>query len=118
VGDGGAALKDIEPHFFADITLYSSENGGRKSPITADWFGCPAKLHEQDHSGFSFRILTRGERFAPGETKRFGVVFLVPEAAALLTVLPKFYLWEGHIIGEAIPVSSNESLPQLKSGSE
>jgi hypothetical protein len=96
-------MKNVVPHFFAEITLYSTDKGGRQSPITAEWFGCPIKVHERDFSAWDFRMLLRGETIAPGETKRFGVVFLMPEAAALFRLLPKFYLCEGRVIGEAIP---------------
>jgi hypothetical protein len=47
--------------------------------------------------------LNRGEKFSPGETKKFGMVFLTPEAGALFRAVGKIYLWEGRIIGEAVP---------------
>jgi hypothetical protein len=43
---------------------------------------------------------------SPGETRRVGVVFLSQEKAAhTFKTAGKFYLWEGHIIGEATVVS-------------
>ena len=96
-------MRNVNAQFFADVTLYATEKGGRESAIVADWFGCPVKVHEQDFSAWDFRILTQGEAISPGETKRFGVVFLMPEAGALFRRLPKFYLWEGKIIGEVKP---------------
>ena len=94
-------MKEIVPDFIADIALYRSDQGGRKGPIVGDWFGCPCKFDERDFTAWDCRILTRGERFSPGETKRFGIVFICPEAAPLFQLAKKFYLWEGHIIGEA-----------------
>jgi hypothetical protein len=94
-------MAELTPHFMADITLYPSDRGGRKSPIVGDWFGCPCKFHESDFSAWDCRILTGGTRFSPGETKRFGIAFLTPEAAPMFRKVRKFFLWEGKIIGEA-----------------
>lgn len=44
--------------------------------------------------------------FAPGETQRLGIYFLTKDIAAVFGLQPKFYLWEGRIIGEAVPISS------------
>jgi len=95
-------MKEITPHFVAEITLYPSNQGGRQAPIIGNRFGCPCKFHERDFSAWDCRILTRGERFSPGETKRFGIVFLCPEAAPMFQAAKKFYLWKGRIIGEAV----------------
>jgi hypothetical protein len=106
------SVEDIVPHFVATITLYPTDKGGRASPIVHDWFGCPCKFDEADFSAWDCRILTRGERFSPGETKQFGVVFLTAEAAPLFRRVKKFYLWEGWIIGEArATISINELQP-------
>jgi hypothetical protein len=99
-------MKEVIPHFLAEITLYPTDQGGRQAPIIGDRFGCPCKFHERDFSAWDYRILTRGERFSPGETKRFGIVFLSLEAAPMFQTVNKFYLWEGHIIGEAVPLRS------------
>jgi hypothetical protein len=97
-------LNNIAPDFIASITLYPSDKGGRQHPIVGEWFGCPCKFDPQDFSAWDCRILTRGERFLPGETKQFGMVFLSPEAAPMFRKVSKFYLWEGHIIGEATAI--------------
>jgi hypothetical protein len=91
----------MSPVFMAEITLYPSDQGGRSGPIIGDWFECPCKFDPKDFSAWDCRILTNGERFAPGETKQFGMVFLTPEAAGLFAAVRIFYLWEGRIIGEA-----------------
>ena len=98
-------MNNIAPDFIASITLYpSSDKGGRQHPIAGEWFGCPCKFDPQDFSAWDCRILTQGERFLPGETKQFGMVFLSPEAAPMFRKVSKFYLWEGHIIGEATAI--------------
>ena len=103
-------MKDITPHFIATITLYPSDKGGRASPIVGERFGCPCKFDEADFTAWDCRILTRGERFSPGETKKFGIVFGTPEAAPLFRSVRKFYLWEGRIIGEAHATTSVNEL--------
>jgi len=94
-------MKNVAPDFIAEITLYKSDKGGRQHPIVTEWFGCPCKLDPKDFSAFDCRILNNGERFSPGQTKQFGIVFALPEAAPMFRKVSKFYLWEGHIIGEA-----------------
>jgi len=86
-------LKNIAPDFIASITLYPSDKGGRHYPIVGEWYGCPCKFDPQDFSG---------------------MVFLSPEAATMFRKVGKFYLWEGHIIGEAtaiVPRNQTEALP-------
>ena len=102
-------MKDIAPDFIASITLYPSDKGGRQYPIVGEWFGCPCKFDPKDFSAWDCRILTRGERFLPGETKQLGIVFMSREAAPMFYKVGKFYLWEGHIIGEATVIASTNS---------
>src|ERR1700722_7685147 len=96
-------MQVISPDFMATITLYPSDQSGRKNPIIGNWFGCPCKFDPKDFTAWDCRILTNGEQFAPGETKEFGMVFLTPEAGRLFGAIHIFYLWEGGIIGEAKP---------------
>jgi|SRR5882757_1938904 len=98
-------MKIIAPDFLATITLYSSSQGGRQHPIVGEWFGCPCKFDPKDFSAWDCRILTNGARLSPGETKEFGIVFLTPEAGRLFRIVRTFYLREGRVIGEAIPIS-------------
>lgn len=99
----------LSPDFIAKITLYSTEKGGRQSPLIGEQFGCLCKFDEKDFSAWDCRILVGGERFYPGETKNFGIKFMTPEAGALFRVVKKFYLWESKIIGEATAMTA---LPQ------
>jgi hypothetical protein len=62
-------------------------------------------LIQKDFSAWDCRILTNGEKFNPGETKEFGMLFLTPEAGHLFAVVRIFYLWEGVIIGEGRPIN-------------
>jgi len=101
-------MKAIAPDFFASITLYASNQGGRQHPIVGEWFGCPCKFDPKDFTAWDCRILTNGERLSPGETGQFGMVFLTPEAGRLFRTVRTFYLWEGHIIGEASPIENSK----------
>lgn len=101
----------MSPNFMAEITLYPANGGGRHSPIIGEWFSCPCKFDPKDFSAWDCRIITNGERFEPGETKEFGMVFLTPEAGRLFAAVRIFYLWEGHIIGEAKAITSEISNP-------
>jgi hypothetical protein len=91
----------MKPAFVAKITLYPTEQGGRRAAIKGDWFGCPCKFDEKDFTAWDCRILLQGEQMYPGETKQFGMVFLTPQAGDLFRMVEKFYLWEGGIMGEA-----------------
>jgi hypothetical protein len=99
-------LNQVVSRFIAEISLYPTEAGGRASPIIGDWFGCPCKFDEADQTAWDCRIITNGELFAPGETKRLEIVFLTPEAGALFRTVKRFYLWEGRIIGTASAISN------------
>jgi hypothetical protein len=94
-------MKDVQPAFTARVTLYTTEQGGRKGPIIGEWFGCPLKFNQADMTAWDCRLLTKNEPLEPGETKDFGIVFLTPEIGPVFALAKKFYLWEGHIIGEA-----------------
>ena len=90
----------------ADITLYPTEKSGRAAPIRAGYrYGCPYKFDPNDLTAWDGWIFP-SEDFAPGETKRLGIYFLTKEIAAVFGLQPKFYLWEGRIIGEAMPISN------------
>ena len=97
----------MTPNFIAKITLYSTDSGGRKSPIVGGWqgtdsfFGCPCKFDPKDFSAWDCRVLNGMEYLHPGETKDFGIVFFSPEIVPAMQKVTKFYLWEGRIIGEA-----------------
>jgi hypothetical protein len=98
-------MRAVSPAFMATITLYPSSRGGRKQAIIGEWFGCPCKFDPKDFSAWDCRILLSSAQLSPGETGEFGMVFLTPEAGRLFAVVSNFYLWEGHIIGEARPIA-------------
>ena len=102
-------MKVNAPDFLAKITLYSSDQGGRQHPIVGEWFGCPCKFDPEDFTAWDCRILTNSVQFSPGETREFEMVFLTPQAGRLFHVVRTFYLWEGHIIGEAHSISRENS---------
>jgi barstar (barnase inhibitor) len=97
--------KEIPPNLVADVTLYSADKGGRSGPVRGDRFGCPAKFHEKDFTGWDCLILLQGKQLAPGEIGRFGIVFASPVVAPVFRWIDKFYLCEGpRAIGEASAV--------------
>ena len=93
-------MNEIVPDFIAEIALYPTKDGGRQAPIVGAWFSCPCKFDPKDYTAWDCRILNP-QNFLPGETKRLGIKFLSPEIAPAFRTVKKFYLWEGHIIGEA-----------------
>lgn len=90
-----------------DVSLYPTAQGGRQGPVWGDTYGCPCKFDPKDFSGWDCRLLLRGEQLVPGQTKRFGIVFLTPQVAPVFQHVKKFYLWEGGIIGEAVVAPSD-----------
>jgi hypothetical protein len=95
----------FKPQLFADITLYPTDQGGRLGPIVpGSRFGCPYKFDPKDHTAWDGWIFPE-EPFAPGQTKRLGIHFLSADIAAVFRLQPKFFLWEGRIIGEAVSAS-------------
>jgi hypothetical protein len=99
-------MENIQPQLIADVTFYSTEQGGRKGPTRTDWFGCPCKVNKEDEHAWDCRIILSGQPMHPGETRRLGFVFLSGEkAATILRTAGKFFLWDTRIIGEAKVVS-------------
>lgn len=95
-------MQDIAPHLIADVTLYATDQGGRRGPTAPDWFGCPCKLAKDDSHAWDCRLLLRGCPMRPGESRRVGIVFLSPdEAVPAIMRAGGFFLWEGRIIGAA-----------------
>ena len=89
------------PQLIADVTLCSTRDGGRVTPIQPG-YGCPCfvskELLQEGYDGFP---LLR-EPLAPGESRRLGFIFLSGMYAAnKFRKAGKFSLWEGKIIGEA-----------------
>jgi hypothetical protein len=74
-------MPNLPAQLIADVTLYSTENGGRQGPTPADGFGCPCLPTKEVSQGWDCRLLLDGSPMQPGETRRVGVVFLSPEQA-------------------------------------
>jgi len=95
-------LRSREPELVADLWLYSSEQGGRRSPIRLGW-GCPCTMQKSTDDCWDGYPLLGDQEMRPGESRTgIGFVFISGEAAAKMRAAGKFYLWEGGFIGEAI----------------
>jgi hypothetical protein len=94
-------LASMSPQLVADVTMYSTEAGGRKSPAFSGW-GCPCCVFKgQPVVGYDGWPLLGESTLNPGDKRRLGFVFLFPEAAEIMKNAGYFYLWEGGFIGEA-----------------
>jgi hypothetical protein len=101
-------LKTASPDLVVDLTLYATEVGGRKHPILLGW-GSPCTIQNEEGAGWvgydGWPLLIDGP-MVPGEIRRVGYVFPSgQEAVRYLCSAEKFYIWEGHIVGEAIVVN-------------
>lgn len=101
-------LRGLSPQLIAEVTLYSSENGGRKSTAFPGW-GCPCCVTREDPIvGYDGWPLLGDTRIEPGDRRVLGFVFLSGESAAnIMRSAGKFYLWEGRFIGEAKILDAN-----------
>ncbi len=92
----------INPDILADITLYDTARGGRKSPTPPDQFNCPIDIDGVKHD--CRLLLNNIGPLIPGELKvNVPIKFLCPEIVMpKLGVGKKFYLWELRIIGEGL----------------
>ena len=98
------SLRTSLPQLIADVTLYSTSEGGKKIPAQPGW-GCPCCLSKlPPHIGWDgWPILDK--ELEPGDQRRVGFVFLSGEEAATeLRKVGTFYLWEGRFVGEAVVV--------------
>jgi hypothetical protein len=88
------------PDLTADLYLYPTDAGGRKSAIALGW-GCPCSKDKALVEGWDCYPLLHSEMM-PGERRTLGFVFLSgAEATSALIANDRFYLWEGSFIGEA-----------------
>jgi hypothetical protein len=96
----------MSPHLVADVVLYATGDGGARLTKHLGW-GClcsPSKSN--DGTLFHDAWLLLDLPLAPGERRRIGFIFLAgEESTSVLRDAGKFYLWEGHLIGEATFVS-------------
>jgi hypothetical protein len=96
-----ADLKRMVPHFVANLTLYTTTDGGRANPILPG-FGCPCMLQkERPLKGFDCWPLLGDDPIAPGETREVGFFFLVTESAEEVRQAGRFYLWDRDFFAEA-----------------
>ena|SRR5579872_3328643 len=98
-------LRTQSPQLIADVVMYPTDGGGRKSIAYLGW-GCPCTVStSQPLIGWDAWPLLDGP-LAPGDRRRIGFVFSVgEEAAQIFKEARKFYLWEGKFIGEAVVVA-------------
>jgi len=98
-------LRKASPQLVAVVTLYPTSAGGRTSLAYPGW-GCPCCVSSSlDVGVYDVWPLLEDTPLAPGDGRRLGFVFLSGKTAAdALTEAGKFYLWEGHFIGEATVV--------------
>jgi len=93
------------PDLVADVRLYPTEAGGRRSAAPPGW-GCPCFAKKGDtEGGWDARLQLNGKPFEPGTERRVGFVFLTSEGAERMRSSGTFYLWELGYIGEARVVS-------------
>jgi hypothetical protein len=92
----------MSPQLVADVTLYPTAAGGRKSAVPPGW-GCPCcLLKESPIVGYDGWPLLGDAPLAPGQSRQLGFVFLSgDEPVALFRKSGIFFLWEGGFIGEA-----------------
>jgi hypothetical protein len=98
-------LRTMSPQLTADVRLYATADGGRKTPAHPGW-GCPCCCSTSTPvTGWDGWVILDSP-LSPGETRRLGFVFLSGELAAqALRNAGNFYLWEGRFIGEAVVVA-------------
>ncbi len=98
------ALREKSPQLVADVLFYPTEEGGKRLTAQPGW-GCPCSCSKSTDAVFYDAWPLLEKPLSPGESRRLGFVFLSgEEAAAVFRRAGKFYLWEGHFIGEATVV--------------
>jgi hypothetical protein len=99
------SLRAKSPQLIADVKLYPTDEGGRKSAAQPGW-GCPCCCSKSPMIDCYDGWPLLEEPLAPGDHRRLGFVFLSgQEAADVFRRAGSFYLWEGRIVGEAVVVT-------------
>jgi hypothetical protein len=94
-------LRTLAPQLVADVRLYSTEEGGRRTAAPPGW-GCPCTLsRDEPLVGYDAWPILGNDAIGPGEERRLGFVFLSPEGLESARRAGAFFLWEGRFIGEA-----------------
>jgi hypothetical protein len=102
-------LKEMSAQLVADVILYPTADGGRRTAALPGW-GCPCMIKkESPFVAWDAWPLLGETPISPGESRRLGFVFLSPEGLAAMQKVGKFYLWEGRFIGEATVVNNPAS---------
>ena len=103
-------LRTAQPELVADVTLYPTASGGRRSTAFLGW-GCPCCVSNKPPIvGYDGWPLLDETPLNPGDRRRLGFVFLSSkEAADVMRAAGKFYLWEGGFIGEAVVVAEGDA---------
>lgn len=100
LSDRAAWINAQTPHLVADVTLYSTEQGGRRLDALPGW-GCPCMIDPVARIAWDGWPILGDTPLRPGDQRRLGFVFLTEEAPGILSDAGQFYLWEGKVIGEA-----------------
>jgi hypothetical protein len=87
-----------QPHLIADLKLLTTEEGGRRTVLSADQYGCPFGFEGEY---FECRLdLSNVGPIAPGGHAQVPVRFFHPELVVpRLAPGTSFTLWEGKTIG-------------------
>lgn len=95
-------LRTAEPDLIADVRMYATADGGRKTPALPGW-GCPCVVSlAEPLVGWDAWPILQDDPLRPDASRRVGFVFLSgDEAAAIMRDAGQFFLWEGRAIGEA-----------------
>jgi hypothetical protein len=103
-------LRTASSQLTADVLLYATDAGGRKTPAIAGW-GCVCCVSKSlPVVGYDGWPLLGDSSLMPGERKRLGFVFLSgEETAAMFRRAGKFHLWENGFIGEATVIDRVEN---------
>jgi len=97
----------LEPEMIVDLRLYPAVESPLNGPLL-DRFRCPCSPEKNTNvEGWTCMGLLGERPLELGETRRVGLVFLVPEKAIpILKSAGTFYLWSGGFFGEATVVDS------------
>ena len=105
-------LPTMSPQLIADVTLYSTVEGGIRSAKQLGW-NCLCCRSKSEYTfpkspdtphlfGYDGWLLL-DKPISPGESRRLGFVFIAGEEAAdALRKVGTSYLWSGRFVGEAI----------------
>lgn len=84
----------------ADVSLYSTDHGGRRGPTFSGW-GCPCII-EGAQTLHDARFYFEPSPMNPGECRRARVKFFTSEGAENARKARRFKLRESRLIGEAV----------------